>query len=316
MQQPLVPYVRRPDWPDHPELVVALRHALPELDIVEIDALTPDHRSGVRVAIVDGPLREQLTTLPDLEWVQSTWAGVDAVIDAVPEHIEIARMIDPELTRTMSEAVLAWTLYLHRDMPAYAAQASRREWRELPLVRAGDRGVAILGLGALGADAARTLTAHGVPVVGWSRTPKAIDGVVSHAGLDRLPAVLAQADIVVNLLPDTPATTGLLGAEALAHLPVGARLINFGRGTTVDDDALLAALDSGAISHAVLDVFTVEPLPDDHPYWTHRSVTVLPHISGPTSPDTAAEIVAANIRAFLADGRLPDDALVDRERGY
>ena len=135
--------------------------------------------------------------------------------------------------------------------------------------------------------------------------------------------MLERSDIVVNLLPDTPATVGLLDADAFARMPAGASLINFGRSPTVDDDALLAALDGdgdghggGHLDHAVLDVFVTEPLPDDHPYWDHPRVTVLPHISGPTSTDTAAVIAAHNVRAFLADGTLPTDAIVDRARGY
>ena len=193
---------------------------------------------------------------------------------------------------------------------------SRREWRELPLVRASDRRVAVLGLGALGSAAARRLADHGFDVRGWSRSPKRIDDVDSASGDDGLVRTLQQADIAINLLPDTPATRGLLGADAFAAMPAGSDVVNFGRGPTIDDDALLAALDSGSIGHAVLDVFAVEPLPPDHRYWSHPNVTVLPHISGPTSPDTAADIVAANLRAYFAEGTLPTDALVDRRRGY
>ncbi len=289
---------------------------MPDVEIVAVEELPADRLTGVRVAIVDGPTPDQLASLPDLEWVQSTWAGVEAVIDAVPEHVVIARMVDPELTRTMTEAVLAWTLYLHRDMPTYAAQQARREWRELPLVRASDRRVAVLGLGALGSAAARRLGDHGFDVLGWSRSLKQIDGVHSTSGDGGLVRTLQHADIAINLLPDTPATRGLLGADAFAAMPTGSRVVNFGRGPTIDDDALLAALDSGSIGHAVLDVFAVEPLPPDHRYWSHPNVTVLPHISGPTSPDTAADIVAANLRAYFAEGSLPTDALVDRRRGY
>ena len=121
---------------------------------------------------------------------------------------------------------------------------------------------------------------------------------------------------MVNLLPHTADTVGLLGAEAFAAMPSGASLVNFGRGQTVDDAALLDVLDRGHLDHAVLDVFDVEPLPAEHPYWQHASVTVLPHISGPTSVDTAAEIAAANVRRFLTTGDFPTDAMVDRARGY
>ncbi len=321
----VVPYVRRPDWPTHDVLLAELRAEAERtravdgghrLEIVELADLDAERCSGVRLAVIDGPDATQLATLPALEWVQSTWAGVEEVLPAVPERVAVVRMIDPQLGHTMAEAVLAWTLYLHRDMPRYAAQQSRREWAEQPLVRTSDRRVGVLGLGALGSVAARRLADQGFDVAGWSRTPKSVDAVESYAGDSGLELLLERSDIVVNLLPDTSDTRGLLGADAFGRLPAGASIINFGRGPTVDDDALLAALDSARVEHAVLDVFVTEPLPDDHPYWDHARVTVLPHISGPTSPDTAAVIAIGNIRRWLASGELPADALVDRTLGY
>jgi glyoxylate/hydroxypyruvate reductase A len=248
--------------------------------------------------------------------VQSTWAGVEAILPAVPDGVAIARMVDPQLADTMAEAVLAWTLYLHRDMPRYARQQSATQWQEHPLVRPDARRIGIVGLGVLGQAAARSLVGQGFPVAGWSRTPKVVDRVTCFDGDGGLLALLERSDIVVNLLPHTNSTVGLLGAAEFAAMPQGAALINFGRGQTVDDRALLDALDRGHLTHAVLDVFDVEPLPTDHRFWSHDSVTVLPHISGPTSVDTAAVIAAENVRRFLATGELPAGALVDRTRGY
>lgn len=311
----LVPFVRDPATGPHDDLLDALRHALPDAEIVE-HADVPASRLGeATVAVVDGPSAEQLATLVNLELVQSTWAGVEAILPVVPDGVAVARMVDPQLALTMAEAVLAWTMYLHRDMPRYAAQQERGEWIEHPPVRASQRRVGILGLGALGQVAAATLVGQRFDVVGWSRSAKAIEGVESFCGESGLVALLERSDIIVNLLPDTPDTFGLLGADAFARMPTGASIINFGRGPTVDDDALLAALD-GHIDHAVLDVFVTEPLPDDHPYWDHPRVTVLPHISGPTSVDTAVVIAADNVRRFLATGQLPTNAIVDRARGY
>ena len=173
-----------------------------------------------------------------------------------------------------------------------------------------------MGLGLLGSRAATALGAHGFDVAGWARSPKDVAGVVSFDGEQGLERLLRRSDIVVNLLPHTDATVGVLDAAAFAAMPGGASLINFGRGSAVVDDALLAALDSGHLDHAVLDVFDSEPLPADHRYWAHESVTVLPHISGPTSVDTAAVIAADNVRRFLTTGDLPTDALGDRTRGY
>ena len=312
----LVPFVRDPDWGPHDELVEALRRAMPDADLM-IHADIPAERLGeATVAIVDGPSADQLASMPNLQLVQSTWAGVEAILPALPTGVRVARMIDPELGRTMAEAVLAWTLYLHRDMPRYARQQRDGRWIEQTPVRASDRRVGILGLGTLGRQAAETLRDQHFDVAGWSRSSKTIDGVTCFDEEAGIVALLERSDIVVNLLPHTAATTGLLNADAFARMPAGASLINFGRGQTVDDDALLAALDSRHLDHAVLDVFVVEPLPEGHAFWDHPRVTVLPHISGPTSTDTAAVIAAENVRAFLGDGTMPTAALVDLVLGY
>lgn len=316
---PLVPFVRSPGIGPNAALVDALRRAMPDLDLRILENIAPARLRGATVAIVDGPSAEQLSMLPNLRLVQSTWAGVEAILPAVPDGVEVARMVDPRLAETMAEAVLAWTLYLHRDMPRYAHQQRSAEWIGHEPVHASQRRVGILGLGALGRMTARTLRLQGFAVAGWSRSPKSIEGVQcfhDETGGGGIDALLERSDIVVNLLPHTDATTGLLDAEAFARMPAGSSLINFGRGPTVDDAALLAALDRGRLDHAVLDVFVTEPLPDDHRFWSHPRVTVLPHISGPTSAETAAVIAAANVRAFLIDGTLPVDALVDRTRGY
>lgn len=314
--EPTVPFVRRMDHGPHPELLDALRRNLPEFQVVEHAELTDDQRAAVTVAVVDGPSGEQLAALPNLALVQSTWAGVEEIIPAVPDGVAIARMVDAQLAATMAEAVLAWTLFLHRDMPRYARQQRAQVWKEHPVVKAQHRRIGVVGLGALGRAAAQTLVHQGFPVTGWSRSPKAVAGVDCVHGPDGLAALLERSDIVVNLLPRTDATDGLLDAAAFATMPTGASLINFGRGQTVDDVALLDALDSGHLDHAVLDVFDIEPLPSEHRFWSHDAVTVLPHISGPTSTDTAAVIAADNVRRFLIDGELPTDALVDRTRGY
>lgn len=312
----LVPFVRRADWPPHDDLLAALRGELVDLGVVPFDRLSAEQRATARVAIVDGPDPSQLAAMPSLEFIQSTWAGVEELLAVVPDHIALARMIDPQLGRTMAEAVLAWTLYLHRDMPIYARQQAGHVWAPRPVVSAERRRVSILGLGVLGRLSAEVLVDQGFDVAGWSRSAKAADSVATFDGDDGLREMLGRTDILINLLPRTPETDGLLDDEVIGHLPMGASFINFGRGQTVVDDALLLALDARRIEHAVLDVFTVEPLPDDHPYWDHPCVTVLPHISGPTTPDTAAVVAARNVRRFLADGSLPADALVDRARGY
>ena len=172
----------------------------------------------------------------------------------------------------------------------------------------------ILGLGALGTAAAEALQRLNFPVTGWSRTPRTVPGVTCLHGPDGLDQGLAVADILVLLLPRTPDTENLLDAPHLAMLPQGAVILNPGRGALIDDDALLAALDAGHLGHATLDVFRVEPLPADHPYWAHPRVTVTPHIAADTRASSASRVLVENIRR--GEAGQPFLHLVDRARGY
>jgi glyoxylate/hydroxypyruvate reductase A len=234
--------------------------------------------------------------------------------DLADSDLKVVRLIDPQLADTMAEAVLAWTLYLHRDMPRYCAQQQRRQWESHDYVRPQRKTIGLLGLGELGEASARRLLAAGFNVCGWSRSRKAIAGVDCYAGDAELAPMLRATDILVCLLPLTPQTTSLVNAGTLGCLREHAALINFARGTIVDDAALQAALASGALSHAVLDVFATEPLPADSWHWADPRVTVLPHISAPTDRKNASAIVAGNIRRFRESAEMP--RCVDRGRGY
>ncbi|UDF04954.1 glyoxylate/hydroxypyruvate reductase A [Asticcacaulis sp. AND118] len=291
------------------EWIEALSAALPETPVVALADADPQ---GIEVAIVANPDPEVLRGLPNLKWVHSVWAGVERLVADLPADLPIVRLIDPELSRVMGEAVLAWTLYLQRDMPVYARQQALRRWEQRPYRAPSDLTVGVLGLGHMGRTAAGRLKQAGFHVIGWSRTPKAAD-IEVYTGAEGLEPLLRQADIVVSLLPATPETRGLLNAERLNWLPQGAGLINFGRGSVLDIDALLVALDRH-LSHAVLDVFAREPLEAASPLWDHPGVTVLPHISAPTHVRTAAGVVADNLRRWRATGDLPP--VVDRVRGY
>ena len=291
--------------------LASLSAAMPELSVRALRDLDVQARAGVEVAIVANPDPADLALLPNLKWVHSTWAGVERLAELGVDAPPIVRLVDPELARTMAEAVLAWTYYLQRDMPAYAASQKVRRWEPRPYRRPDETVVGLLGLGALGAAAARRLSEAGFRVMGWSRSPKAIPGV--DAGTD-LRRVLSAADIVVCLTPLTPQTRGLLNEERVAWMKPGSALINFARGPVVETQALLAALDRGHLSHAVLDVFDREPLSPESLLWTHPGVTVLPHISAVTDRRTASAIVADNIRRWLAQGVLPQT--VDLVRGY
>jgi len=214
----------------------------------------------------------------------------------------------------MAEAVLAWTLFLHRDMPAYARQQAERRWQPLAYTPPEARTVSLLGLGELGQHAAQVLRRERFKVCGWSRSRKHIEGVESFAGEKGLFEMLAGTDVLVCLLPLTEHTQGLVSHRVLQVLPDDAALINFSRGPIVDDAALLQALDTVRLKHAVLDVFDREPLSAESPFWSHPRVTVLPHVSGPTDVESAAAIVADNIRNFRHTGHVPEG--VDFRRGY
>jgi glyoxylate/hydroxypyruvate reductase A len=293
----------------------ALSLTMPDETVVSFRQLDEKGRAAVDIAIVANPDPADLARLPGLKWIHSLWAGVERLVSELGDSaLPVVRLVDPQLSRTMAEAVLAWSYYLFRDMPAYARFQQERGWQQLPYRRPEQVTIGLLGLGALGQAAAYRLTDAGFKVIGWSRSAKDVEGVETFSGDDGLSAVLRRSDILACLLPLTSETRGLLNAERLALLPANASLINFARGPIVVSDDLLQALDAGHLNHAVLDVFDVEPLPEDAPFWNHPAITVLPHISAPTDRQTAAEIVAANIRTYRSTARLP--STVDFARGY
>jgi glyoxylate/hydroxypyruvate reductase A len=268
------------------------------------DAAADAAPAGIEAAVVANPAPGRLARLPDLRLIQSLWAGVDKLLaDAtLPPAVPLARMVDPAMNAAMAETALWAVLALHRGFFSYQAQQRQGLWQPLPQRRADEVPVLVLGRGQMGGTAAARLAAQGYPVQTWGRG----DGEPAPR--------LAGAQIVVNLLPLTPATRGLVDARFLAALPPGAGLVNLARGAHVVDTDLLAELDAGHIGHAVLDVFHTEPLPAGHPYWLHPRVTVLPHAAAATDERSAAAVVAANLRALWAGAPLLH--LVDRSRGY
>lgn len=260
-----------------------------------------------------GPISD-LSPFTNVKLVQSTWAGVEAIVTNKSLIQPLARMVDPGLTEGMQDYVLGHVLRHHLNADFYASRAPG-DWRaENPPPLARSRSVGFLGLGELGMACARSVAAHGFRTLGWSRSLKRDDLVACFAGDDGLDHVLAEAEIVVLLLPLTAGTENLLDVERIAGMKRGASVINPGRGPLIDDDALIAALKSGQISQATLDVFRVEPLPADHPYWHLDNVLVTPHIAAQTRAETAAQVVAENIRRSEAGE--PILYLVDRDAGY
>ena len=260
----------------------------------------------VEVAVVANPEPGSLQGLPRLRLIQSLWAGVDRLLDdaSLPAEVPLARMVDPAMTRAMVETALWAVLSLHRGFFDYARRQAQGQWQQHAQRRAQHVPVLVLGQGTMGGAVGEALQALGYPVQGWRRA----DGGSAVAPW------LSDVRIVINLLPLTPKTRGLINAGFLAALPSGACLVNLGRGAHVVESDLLAALDAGHLRHAVLDVFQTEPLPAGHPFWRHPAVTVLPHVAALTDLSSAAAVVADNLQRLCSGQALLH--LVDRGRGY
>lgn len=257
---------------------------------------------------------QDFTPYTRLKAVLNLWAGVEGVVGNATLKVPLARMVDDEgLTQGMVEWVTGHVLRHHLGMDRHIVNPGH-VWDHDPPPLSKDRPVTILGFGALGQACAKALMALGFPVTGWSRSGHALDGARSLSGPEGLTEALGGAQIVVLLLPATRATENVLNATTLALPARGAAVINPGRGALIDDAALIAALDSGQIGHATLDVFRTEPLPQGHPFWAHPGVTVTPHIASETRPDSAARVIAENIRRGEAGA--PFLHLVDRAAGY
>jgi glyoxylate/hydroxypyruvate reductase len=272
--------------------------------------------ADIDYALVWRPEPGLLASLPNLKLILSLGAGVDHILcdPLLPRDVPIVRLVDPYMTDAMSEYVVLQVLRLHRQDLDYHAQQQAADWRELEQKNAAARCVGILGAGALGQDAARKLNGLGFDVALWSRSARAFEGLASYAGAAGLPALLGRSEILVCLLPLTAETEGILNTSTFTLLPKGAALINVARGGHLVEEDLLAALASGRLSAAVLDVFHEEPLPAGHPFWRHARIIVTPHIAAATHPPTAAPIILDNIRRF-EDGR-PLLNRVDPAQGY
>ena len=272
----LVPEVRFRVWPDEVS------------DLAE-----------VRYALVWQPEQGVLKKFPNLRFIQSLGAGVDHMrTDSdLPRTVPILRMTEDGLTRSVAECALLAVLALHRDLPLYLERQARQEWiQDTPKI-APMRTVCVFGLGPIGRTVATRLADLDFVVSGWSRTDKSFDSRVRvFHGSEGLEAATREAEIALILLPDTEATRNLFDGALLARLPQGAHLVNLGRGAVLDESALLAALESGQIASAWLDVYHKEPLPKGHAFWSHPRVVMLPHIAGITYVETAAQAVAEQIK--------------------
>lgn len=258
----------------------------------------------------------ELKHFPSLKAVFSGGAGVDHLLKdpEYPRHVPIVKIVQKQMTLGMTQYVVLHVLRLHRQQPAYQAQQREHVWKELPQPGAWDRTVGIMGLGALGGAAARALADLGFQVRGWSRTKKRLKGIECFHGPAGFAPFLSRTEILICMLPLTPETIGIVNARTLALLPKGACFINLARGKQHVDADLLAALDSGQLSHVTLDVFFPEPLAPDHPYWSHPKVTVTPHRAGNSSREAIIRDTLENIRGFRAGKKLRH--CIDIKAGY
>jgi glyoxylate/hydroxypyruvate reductase A len=284
-----------------------LQKALPQ------DRFVTGFQDPIDVALIANPPAGTLAKLGGARLIQSMWMGVEKLLadPGYPKGVPLARLIDPGMVAAMTETVLAHVLDWHRHHYYYRSLQAEPRWHRVRQFLASDRTVGILGLGELGGEAARKLLGLGFNVAGLSRRTKNIPGVKAFTNLESL---LPECDVLVCLLPLTAQTRGILNAKTFAAMKPKGCLINLARGGHLVEKDLLAALDSGHLRHAYLDVFDTEPLPAAHPFWRHPGISVTPHSAALTEPRTAVAKVAENVER-VRRGETPHH-LVDFAAGY
>ncbi len=313
--RPVIPFISQLQKSEQQEWLGKLHKAAPNESFELAGEIPSAQRHACEIAIVANPDSAVLSSFPNLKWVQSLWAGVEKLIEPAREQgFALSRLIDPQLSQTMAEAVLAWSLYLHRKMPSYRIQQNNKQWLQHDYTPANQCNIGILGLGEMGSTSTQRLVANGFEVSGWSQSQKTIDNVQCYWGKQGLDKLLAKCHILVCLLPLTEQTRDMLNRDLFDRLPQNASLINFARGDLLVMNDLLEKLAQGALYHAVLDVFRNEPLNQDSTLWHNSKITVLPHIAAASNQQTAVKIVATNLQAYRNDG-VPE-AVVNLDKGY
>ncbi len=261
----------------------------------------------------DGKIND-FTPYTNLKAILTLWAGVEDIIHNPTIACPLVRMNDPGMVEGMAEWVTAQVLRHHLGMDIHINNTSGAWLKETSPPLARSRVVGFLGLGVLGLACLQAVRSLNFQVVGWSRTPKEITGIKTFHGEAGLTQVLGSSDIISMILPLTRDTSDLINQDTLKSIKPGAVLINSGRGGLINENDLLEALDTGKVSHATLDVFKTEPLPVDHPFWKHEQVSIWPHISSETRPETASISIARNIVRNQRGEAMEN--IVDFERGY
>ncbi|MGW8123060.1 2-hydroxyacid dehydrogenase [Roseivirga echinicomitans] len=269
--------------------------------------------SNVEALFVWKPLAEGVVKrLPKLKWISSLGAGVDHLVTdpQIPKNIPITRIVDPNLTADMANYVMMGVIMYQRRFLELQENQQKKHWERLAYKKLK---VGVMGLGVLGGHLAKQLYSAGFEVAGYSRTQKQIEGVTCYDE-NHLNAFLSELDVLVNLLPITPKTVGMLNYDLLRKTPKGCYLINVARGNHLVDNDLLKLLDENHLSGALLDVFHQEPLPREHPFWTHEKVMVTPHVASVTSPESALNLLKENLQRLIDGKELLHQ--VDKEIGY
>lgn len=302
----LNPYSERAEW------LEILARELPDIRIQFWPDI--DDPESVRYAVFWVHDTEDLRSYPNLRAILATTAGVEQFADGAYPDVPIVRMADTTMAEEMAAYAAHWVVHFHRKLDTYLDQQAAKVWRPIRATATRSFPVGILGFGAIGRRIGECLAALGYPINAWTRTGGSEAGIVHYRGADGLREMVAASRAVINVLPLTGQTRGLIDAAVLTCFDPGALYISIGRGATTVEADLLSALDSGRLSAAVLDVTDTEPLPADSPLWNHPRVRITPHTSGFTRAPTAAPIIAANIRR-MERGEAPFP-LYDPRQGY
>jgi glyoxylate/hydroxypyruvate reductase A len=291
-----------------------LRQALPDEDIRV--AADPGNPEDIDICMVFRMKPGYLKPFANLRLISATGAGVDHYLldPHLPRDIPLVRIVDANFAAMMADYVMSWVLFHHRQLGDIIESQKRHEWVFRPLRPAADVTVGVMGLGQMGTVTAQRLAAQGYAVRGWARSRHTIAGVTAFAGSDEFAEFLGKSEILVNLLPLTDATRGILRQSTFDAMPRGSVVISAGRGGHLNEADLCAALASGRLRAATVDAFAQEPLPPEHPLWEQRNLYITPHCSSTASLDTIVEGFAANVRRFRRGEPLLNR--VDHARGY
>ncbi len=292
----------------------ALRNAAPDVEIATYDQI--QDKDKVLFALAWNHTKGIFKEYPNLKCISSMGAGVDHIMDDpdIPEQVKIVRIVDPLLSKDLSEFALAVTMNYMRGLTNYRMLQSQKTWKKRMYKRISDVRVGVMGTGEIGNHVANFLHTAGFSITGWGKNPGNQKEYKRFHGMDQLDEFLKTTNILICLLPLTPETRGILNKNNLGKLPQGAFLINLGRGPHVVDQHLIEMIDNGHLAGASLDVFDKEPLPESHPFWSHPAIQITPHVASITTPESVAPQIVENYRRAIRDEELLNQ--VDRIKGY